>query len=669
MYINKIVCENVGPIESISIKPRFNSAGNPIPIVIVGENGSGKSILLSQIVDALYELADVGYENATQKTSAGHEYYRTIVPDQIRLNSSYMATVLSFSSPDKPIYYYCKSGNLNINDFFDKHGIPDKIDIKRLEAGNDKKVVITEKQSEDIFSHNVLCYFPPSRYEKPRWLGKDYFEEMGLSHEEYMARRLRNPIIVNNVTVDTLQWLFNIIADSRCDLGMVVDNGKISYQIAYPPQEAIMSLMLSRSNVERVLGEILGKDVLLRMQNRSFSGSKRIGICDTKGNLIIPTLDSLSTGQMALFSIFSTIVRYADRINVNQSIRLESIRGIVVIDEIDLHLHSNLQRNALGELLKLFPKVQFIITTHSPLALLGLNQTFGDDLDIIEMPSGKYISAEEFAEFDKAYSFYKETDRYTKEIREAIDQQTTDKPLIITEGATDWRHFEAAYNALKTRPENAWLNELDFEFLEYDPKNSKDENPVKIDMGQEIKNMPKEYGKIEQKRKMIFVADNDVPDICKCFMVSGKEYKNWGNNVYSMTLPVPSHRKSNEAICVEHLYLDDDLMQWVIVDGHKRRIFLGNEFSELGFYQKGDEKYFCGDRNACGKDKISVIDGCDNKKVFIPFGDEKENFALPKMQFAKMVLAAEKPFDNMNFDGFLPLFERLKRILDEENTN
>ena len=28
MYINKIVCENVGPIESISIKPRFNSAAN-----------------------------------------------------------------------------------------------------------------------------------------------------------------------------------------------------------------------------------------------------------------------------------------------------------------------------------------------------------------------------------------------------------------------------------------------------------------------------------------------------------------------------------------------------------------------------------------------------------------------------------------------------------------
>ena len=54
MYLNKIVCENVGPIESISVKPRFNSAGNPMPIVLVGENGSGKSILLSQIVDKQY---------------------------------------------------------------------------------------------------------------------------------------------------------------------------------------------------------------------------------------------------------------------------------------------------------------------------------------------------------------------------------------------------------------------------------------------------------------------------------------------------------------------------------------------------------------------------------------------------------------------------------------
>lgn len=84
-------------------------------------------------------------------------------------------------------------------------------------------------------------------------------------------------------------------------------------------------------------------------------------------SIVIPTLDSLSTGQSALFNMFATIVRYADTININNSIHLAEIKGIVVVDEIELHPHSTLQREVSPKLIALFPKVQFIITTHSPL--------------------------------------------------------------------------------------------------------------------------------------------------------------------------------------------------------------------------------------------------------------------------------------------------------------
>lgn len=40
--------------------------------------------------------------------------------------------------------------------------------------------------------------------------------------------------------------------------------------------------------------------------------------------------------------------------------------GIVLIDEIDQHLHPKWQRSILKSLMKIFPKVQFIVTTHSP---------------------------------------------------------------------------------------------------------------------------------------------------------------------------------------------------------------------------------------------------------------------------------------------------------------
>ena len=44
-------------------------------------------------------------------------------------------------------------------------------------------------------------------------------------------------------------------------------------------------------------------------------------------------------------------------------------RGIVLIDEIDLHLHPKWQANVLPSLLRTFPELQFIVTTHSPIVL------------------------------------------------------------------------------------------------------------------------------------------------------------------------------------------------------------------------------------------------------------------------------------------------------------
>lgn len=47
------------------------------------------------------------------------------------------------------------------------------------------------------------------------------------------------------------------------------------------------------------------------------------------------------------------------------------LRGIVMIDEIDLHLHPKAQRDLVLTLSETFPLIQFIVTTHSPIPLLG----------------------------------------------------------------------------------------------------------------------------------------------------------------------------------------------------------------------------------------------------------------------------------------------------------
>ena len=43
--------------------------------------------------------------------------------------------------------------------------------------------------------------------------------------------------------------------------------------------------------------------------------------------------------------------------------------GVVLIDEIDLHLHPRWQRSIMADLRRVFPKIQFIATTHSPIII------------------------------------------------------------------------------------------------------------------------------------------------------------------------------------------------------------------------------------------------------------------------------------------------------------
>lgn len=60
------------------------------------------------------------------------------------------------------------------------------------------------------------------------------------------------------------------------------------------------------------------------------------------------------------------------RLSAKQDVKsLSDLEGIVIIDELELHLHPKYQRIFVEKLTELFPKIQFIASTHSPIPLLG----------------------------------------------------------------------------------------------------------------------------------------------------------------------------------------------------------------------------------------------------------------------------------------------------------
>jgi predicted ATP-binding protein involved in virulence len=126
---------------------------------------------------------------------------------------------------------------------------------------------------------------------------------------------------------------------------------------------------------------------------------------------------------------------------------LEAISGIVLIDEVDKHLHIKLQKEILPALFTLFPNVQFIVSSHSPFLSMGLAEVALDRTKIIDLETfgiSKDLTKNEL--YVEVYqTMIGENDRF-KELYRSREKKTKtgSVPLIITEGKTDVRHLRAA---------------------------------------------------------------------------------------------------------------------------------------------------------------------------------------------------------------------------------
>ncbi len=76
-------------------------------------------------------------------------------------------------------------------------------------------------------------------------------------------------------------------------------------------------------------------------------------------------LNQLSDGEKNLITLVGDIARRLAIANPHSKTPLKG-DGIILIDEIDMHLHPSWQRLMIPQMLKIFPNCQFIVTTHSP---------------------------------------------------------------------------------------------------------------------------------------------------------------------------------------------------------------------------------------------------------------------------------------------------------------
>lgn len=89
------------------------------------------------------------------------------------------------------------------------------------------------------------------------------------------------------------------------------------------------------------------------------------------------SFDQLSSGYAAIFEIITDIMMRMERVKND----LYDVEGIVIIDEIETHLHLSMQKKIMNILTKMFPNIQFVISTHSPFIINSISNVVVYDLE------------------------------------------------------------------------------------------------------------------------------------------------------------------------------------------------------------------------------------------------------------------------------------------------
>jgi len=156
-----------------------------------------------------------------------------------------------------------------------------------------------------------------------------------------------------------------------------------------------------------------------------------------RGKSTLP-VKRLSDGERGTLALVLDLTRRLAQANPEMTDPTAKAEAVVLIDEIDLHLHPKWQRQIIGHLAAAFPKCQFIATTHSPQvigevehdriqiiangAVHSPSQSFGVDSsrvleEIMEVPRRTAVVAELLTQLSRATS----TEKY-KQAKTLLDQ-------------------------------------------------------------------------------------------------------------------------------------------------------------------------------------------------------------------------------------------------------
>ena len=623
MKLKNIVIFNRAPFERLQL-----DFGDENITLLSGINGVGKTTILSYVVDAFYELAKKGFLNEFEDKKS--KYYR-ISSSLFSVDQTAPSIVyLRFLLEDGHFADYIDIRDHCTSEQYDNLiNLPDKIAYSSIEKQltrqdvNKHWSISDEKKITNLFTNCLFTYFPAYRYEMPYFLNDPYKFRLEFTKDMRFTGYLGNPIEVTSDLPDIANWIMDVVLDQDIYKGQ-------AQRVWTQLNDIITSILFYKTHVRTRVG--IGQ---------RYAGATRISIMDRakSGRQIYPSIFTMSSGELALLCLFVEILKQTDKIGKT----ISNISGIVLIDEIEKHLHIKLQKEVLPPLIAMFPNVQFIASSHSPFLSIGLADADVVTYRFFDLDNGGITCPPRNNNlFREVYNMMiSENDRYASKYR-ILEEKTrsSNRPLVITEGKTDWKHLKAAMRALD-------ISDLDVEFYEYEDT-----------LGDKtLLQLLKDYARIKQPRTIIGMFDRDNFSALKCSGLEIQPFISFQNNVFAFAIPLVNADEYGDEISIEHYYKKADLTK---VDANGRRLFLGWDFFESGISKDRHFLSRCNNINTKVKNNGIV----DEKVYDITVDPEGEHsIALSKNDFASLILNQDSFADGFDFSEFTQIFNVLRKII------
>ncbi|MEZ7746245.1 AAA family ATPase [Prevotella jejuni] len=389
MYLKKLHISNFRCFRDYTIEFA------PGVTVLFGKNGSGKTTLIHAIHKALSMLMYT--KNIYESVLVKGEKKKTIKDYKSITNNNKYLHPKGFASDD---FNNLEDAFIEVEATADFDQTLSDVNWKMSVKANSNKLRPTE------FEEAFLSFY--SWYENGGQLPlltyiSDCFphkQDYKKSKVKAKIRELRNFAYFNWDEEEgcTNEWIKRLENNLKQQISLVSKgkvtqktDGKFTYEIKEDDKPRYESLRSEETAIGKCFKDF-SMDVVFTspeaIKFKEFSLGKTM---QNEGKLCIQTesgdeyaFRKLPAGYKRLFYI---VLDLAYRSFILSKEGRTDIPGIVIIDEIDLHLHPQLEKVALNCLTKAFPKVQFIVSTHSPLVLTRI-ETEGKPNVILHMTPG-----------------------------------------------------------------------------------------------------------------------------------------------------------------------------------------------------------------------------------------------------------------------------------------